>query len=89
MSNKSKGIVYLVGAGPGDVGLLTGKGKKLIEAADVVVFDRLVSAGILALIPEDTERIDVGKHAGNHPVPQDQINQILLEQALLGKKWYA
>lgn len=86
MSDKTKGIVYLVGAGPGDVGLLTGKGKKLIETADVVVFDRLVSEEILALIPEDTERIDVGKHAGNHPVPQDQINQILLEQAQLGKK---
>ena len=87
MNDKSqRGTVYLVGAGPGDVGLLTGKGKQLIETADVVVFDRLVSAGILALIPEDTERIDVGKHAGNHPVPQDQINQILLEQALLGKK---
>ncbi len=86
MNKSNHGIVYLVGAGPGDAGLLTGKGKNLIETADVVVFDRLVSEEILALIPEDTERIDVGKHAGNHPVPQDQINQILLEQALMGKK---
>ena len=82
---KETGCVYLVGAGPGDPGLLTQKGRELIETADVVVFDRLVSEEILRMIPEETERIDVGKNAGNHPVPQENINQILLEQAEDGK----
>ena len=79
------GKVTLVGSGPGDPGLLTIKGREALEAADVVVFDRLISPCVLALIPERAERINVGKQANHHPVPQEQINQILLEKALEGK----
>ena len=79
------GNVILVGAGPGDPGLLTQKGLQALLQAQVVVYDRLVSPQILALIPETAEQIDVGKQAGNHPVPQHQINQILLDKALEGK----
>ena len=78
------GHVTLVGAGPGDPGLLTLKGKKAIERADVVVFDRLVSPEILALIPPTAKAIDVGKRVNVHPVPQEEINQILLREALGG-----
>ena len=78
------GKVTLVGAGPGDPGLLTLKGRKAIEQAEVVVFDRLVSPAILAMIPPTARTIDVGKEAAHHKVPQDQINQILLEEAQKG-----
>ena len=80
------GTVILVGAGPGDPGLLTRKGLEAIARAEVVVFDRLVGPEILGLIPENAEKIDVGKQASNHPVPQHRINQILLEKALEGKR---
>ncbi len=83
---RMRGKVYLVGAGPGDGGLLTVKGKQLIESAEVVVFDRLVGKEVLDLIPEEAEKIDVGKNAGSHPTPQHRINEILLEKALEGKK---
>ena len=79
------GKVTLVGAGPGDPGLLTRKGLEALRKAEVVVYDRLVSPAILALMPEQSEQIDVGKQAARHPVPQDQINQILLDKALEGK----
>ena len=80
------GNVILVGAGPGDPGLLTRKGLEALRQAEVVVFDRLVGPEILSLIPENAEKIDVGKQASNHPVPQYQINQILLEKAQEGKR---
>lgn len=80
------GNVILVGAGPGDPGLLTRKGLEAIAQAEVVVFDRLVGPEILGLMPENAEKIDVGKQASNHPVPQHRINQILLEKALEGKR---
>ncbi len=79
------GKVILVGAGPGDPGLLTIKGRKALQEAQVVIYDRLVSPEILALVPEDAERINVGKEADHHPVPQDQINELLLQKALEGK----
>ena len=79
------GKVYLVGAGPGDGGLMTIKGKTLLNTADVIVYDRLVGPEIMEMIPADAEKIDVGKNAGNHPVPQHEINQILLDQAKAGK----
>lgn len=82
----STGNVILVGAGPGDPGLLTRKGLEALRQAEVVVFDRLVGPDILNLIPENAEKIDVGKQASNHPVPQYQINQILLEKAQEGKR---
>lgn len=81
-----KGNVILVGAGPGDPGLLTQKGREALEQAQVVVFDRLVSPAVLALIPPGVEAIDVGKESSHHLVPQEQINRILLEKALEGKR---
>ncbi len=66
--------------------LLTIKGKEILQKAQVVVYDRLVGAGILALIPEEAEVIDVGKRAGNHTMPQEEINRLLLEKAQEGKQ---
>ena len=76
--------VALVGAGPGGKGLLTLRGAELLQNADVVLYDRLAGEDILAMIPEAAEKIDVGKNAGNHPVPQDEINRLLLEKARQG-----
>ena len=80
------GKVTLVGAGPGDPGLLTLKGRTALEEAEVVVFDRLVGPEILSMIPPQARRIDVGKEASHHPVPQEDINRILLEEALAGHR---
>lgn len=77
----SLGKVYLVGAGPGDPGLLTLKGKTLLECADVVLFDALVSPEILALINPQAERIHVGKRRGRHSRFQGEINQLLIQKA--------
>ena len=77
--------VTLVGAGPGGIGLLTIRGLEILRAADVVLYDRFVSDDILAEIPVSAEKFDVGKRAGSHPVPQDEINNILLEKARQGK----
>lgn len=81
----NNGKVILVGAGPGDAGLLTVKGKQAVETADVVVYDRLVGKDILALIPQNAEKINAGKSSSNHLIPQSEINKILLEKALEGK----
>ena len=78
------GKVTLVGAGPGDPGLLTVKGRRALENAEVVVFDRLVGPQILALIPETARTIDVGKEASRHLIPQEQINEILLREGQAG-----
>lgn len=83
---KKIGKVWLAGAGPGDAGLLTIKTKALIEQADVIVYDALISTEIMSLIPNEKECIYVGKRSGNHAVPQEGINQILLKQAQAGKK---
>ncbi len=80
------GSVILVGAGPGDPGLLTQKGRQAIEQAQVVVYDRLVSPAILSMIPQDAEKIDVGKESSHHLVPQEEINRILLRKAQEGKR---
>lgn len=85
MQKEKEGKVWLAGAGPGDAGLLTLKTARLIRQADVIVYDALVSAEILSMIPETTEGIYVGKHAGNHPVPQEEINRILVREAKKGK----
>lgn len=79
------GKVTLVGAGPGGRELLTLAGAAAIEKADAVVFDRLVNEDILGLIPETAVRVNVGKENNHHPVPQDQINEILVRLAKEGK----
>ena len=81
-----KGFVSLVGAGPGDADLMTVKALRLLQQADVVVYDRLVSAEILALIPADISRVSVGKEVGKHCVPQEQINEIIISLAKAGRK---
>lgn len=80
------GKVWLVGAGPGDRGLFTLKGLEVLQNADVVVYDALVGDEVMALIPEQAEKINVGKRSGNHRMPQERINRTLLDQALAGKK---
>jgi uroporphyrin-III C-methyltransferase len=82
----SFGFVSLVGAGPGDPDLLTVKGYRVIQQAEVVVYDRLVSPEILALADESAEMIYVGKRLDFHCVPQDQINQLLVDKAKEGKR---
>jgi uroporphyrinogen III methyltransferase/synthase len=80
-----KGMVYLVGAGPGDVGLLTVRGLELLQGADVVVYDRLVDDGLLAHARRDAELIYVGKSSGDHTIEQAEINHILVAKAGEGK----
>lgn len=75
--------VYLLGAGPGDPELLTRKGERLLRAADVVLYDNLVSPAVLRLCRRSCQQIYVGKRAGHHAMPQAQINQLLVEYGKL------
>ncbi|HEY0140315.1 MAG TPA: uroporphyrinogen-III C-methyltransferase [Thermoanaerobaculia bacterium] len=86
MRHEKVGTVYLVGAGPGDVRLLTLRAAELIATADLVALDALVSKEIAARIPKTAEVVYVGKRAAAHTLPQDQINALLVKEAKSGKK---
>ncbi|MDR0609354.1 MAG: uroporphyrinogen-III C-methyltransferase [Planctomycetaceae bacterium] len=76
--------VTLIGAGPGDAELMTVKGLNRMKQADVVLYDRLVGEDIIAMIPDTVEKICVGKHLGKHPVPQEEIDSLMVSKAKQG-----
>src|SRR5436305_6733211 len=82
---KPKGMVYLVGAGPGDPSLLTLRGAELLARADVVVYDALVNRALLKSAPDKAEIIYGGKRAKDHAISQQELNTILIERARAGK----
>jgi uroporphyrinogen III methyltransferase/synthase len=82
---KAKGTVYLVGAGPGDVGLLTLRAAELIGRAEVVVYDALVNKDLLRMVPKTAEIIYGGKRSKDHSIPQDELNELLVSKARAGK----
>lgn len=83
---RTRGAVYLIGAGPGDPDLMTFKALRLLQQADVVLYDRLIGPGILEMCRRDAEKIYVGKERSAHAMPQSDINSTLLSLALEGKK---
>src|ERR1700752_1178903 len=85
-SSAKPGTVYLVGAGPGDPGLLTVKARDLITSCDVLIYDYLVNPDILSLIPSGAERLYAGKVGGGRQTPQSEINSLLIEHALRGRR---
>jgi uroporphyrinogen III methyltransferase/synthase len=82
---KRKGMVYLVGAGPGDAGLMTLRGAELLGRAEVVIYDALVNADLLRLAPKGAEFIYGGKRSGLHTIPQEELNRLLIDKAREGK----
>src|SRR5271168_2977801 len=82
---KCKGMVYLVGAGPGDAGLLTLRGAELLARAEVVIYDALVNKELLRLAPKSAEVIYAGKRAKDHALPQEELNALLVAKAQEGK----
>ncbi len=82
--SKNRGKVYLVGAGPGDPGLITVKGKALIAQADIIIYDYLAAPALLKDARKNTETIYVGKKGGDHTLSQDGINALICEKALAG-----
>src|SRR5881396_1128477 len=85
-SKDEKGKVYLVGAGPGALGLVTLRAKECIERADVIVYDHLANPEMLGWARDDAEIVYAGKKAGEHALTQDEINQLLVEKARAGKE---
>jgi len=83
---RASGAVYLVGAGPGDPELLTMRAFRLIQSADVALYDHLVSQAVLDLLPAAATRIYVGKQRANHALPQERINEMLVRLAREGKR---
>ncbi|MCD7735576.1 MAG: uroporphyrinogen-III C-methyltransferase [Lachnospiraceae bacterium] len=86
MNNKESGRVWLVGAGPSDPGLFTLKGKRVLSEAEVVVYDALVGQGIMSMIPDSAEKINVGKRSSHHTLPQEEISELLAQKAKEGKR---
>ena len=82
----ASGFVSLVGAGPGDPGLLTVKGRQRLQEAEVVLYDRLLDPALLDYVPATAERIYVGKEATRHALSQSEINALLVERGLQGKR---
>ena len=78
-------MIYLVGAGPGDPGLMTLRGREVLSKSDVVIYDRLVGDGVLAMIPESAEAIDVGKIPGSHKISQRDIEDLIITKAKSGR----
>ncbi len=78
-------MVYLIGAGPGDAGLLTVKAREILEVAEIVIYDRLADEKILNCVPATAEKIYVGKSAGRHTLPQEEINRLLVEKSKTAK----
>ena len=78
-------MIWLVGAGPGDYGMFTLRGFEVLKRSDVVIYDRLVGESILALIPENAERIDAGKISGSHKIPQNEIEELIIKYSKEGK----
>jgi len=76
-----KGKVYIIGAGPGDIGLITVKGLNMLKKADVIIYDNLINSHFLSYAKDSAEKIYVGKKAGNHTLPQEKINELLAEKA--------
>lgn len=83
---RSRGKAYLVGAGPGPVDLLTLRAHRCLREAEVLIHDRLVGTDVLNLVPQDCKRIDVGKASGHHLLPQENINALIVDHVLAGKK---
>lgn len=86
LSQQAPGTVSLVGAGPGNLELLTLRAWQRIAAAEVLIYDNLVGPGIVDLIPDEAERIYVGKSAGNHTLAQEDICQLLVDKARTGRR---
>jgi uroporphyrinogen III methyltransferase/synthase len=86
MSTRKNGKVYLVGAGPGDLGLVTLRAKQCVEDADVIIYDHLANREMLGWARDDAEIIYAGKKAGEHALTQDEINKLLIEKARAGKE---
>lgn len=84
--NDGLGVVFLVGAGPGDPELITARGMCRLNSCDAVVYDSLASDRLLALAPENAERIYVGKRAGRHSMKQEEISRLLVELGREGKR---
>ncbi len=82
---KSVGKVYIIGAGPGDPGLITIKGLKLLKVADVIIYDHLINQNLLDYVKNDAKKVDVGKHAGRKILEQKEINKLLTKEAKKGK----